>query len=96
MDIPQLAGEKSLLVSTQLCGLQAGGFTTPSRGVYCLGCSEDLLWVVGADGSIEELFRKKQLRKQCGGSSEGMSASSVKKSKCLLESGGLIQISARR
>lgn len=97
MDTPQLAGGRSLLVSTQLCGLQAGGFTKPSRAVCCcLGCSEDLLWVVGAGGNIGEVLRKKQLRKQCGGSSEGVSASSVKKSRCLLEGSGLIQIGARR
>lgn len=97
LDIPQLAGGKSLLVSTQLCGLQAGGFTKPSRAACCcLGCSQDLLWVIREGGCIGEVFRKKQLRKRCGGSGEGVSTSSVKKSKCLLEGGGLVQISARR
>lgn len=95
MNIFQLADGRSLLVSTQLCGLQAGGFGKPSCAVCCcLGCSEHLLWVVRAGGSIEEVFRKRQLRKQCGGSSEGVSAFSVKK--IFWKVVVLIQISARR
>ena len=50
------------------------------------------MWVVGASGNIGEVFTKKQLRKNFGETSEGVCASTVTKSKWLLEGGGLIQV----
>lgn len=52
--------------------------------------------VIGTSGNIGEVFTEKQLRKNFGETGEGVSASTVNKSKWLLEGGCLLQVTIWR
>lgn len=95
-------GCKSLLVSTQLAGVTSVWSESVRLhksishcGLMC-ELSTDKMWVVGASGSSGEVFIKKQLRRNFGETNGEVSASTVNKSKWVLEGEGFIQVTIWR